>query len=186
MKRLITLILLWPLALSAQEKANVAPESPGLWDKMKKNVKDTWESPTRDLYVPLNTWHNRWTYSQEKIDSYNERPWGIGYGVSRFDSDGDWHALYAMEFQDSHNRVEPIVGYGFQKNWYPDANRNWRLGLGFTAAITAREQYSYIPLPLALPMFSVEYKRFAIQNVYIPGTHNNGNVLFTWMRWQIN
>ncbi|EKN6174757.1 phospholipid:lipid A palmitoyltransferase, partial [Yersinia enterocolitica] len=23
-----------------------------------------------------------------------------------------------------------------------------------------------------------------LQTTYIPGTYNNGNVLFTWMRWQ--
>ncbi|GKX63836.1 lipid A palmitoyltransferase PagP [Pragia fontium] len=156
----------------------------GIWASIKNNVKETWNSPTRDLYVPLNTWHNRATYDKEKTDSYNERPWGIGYGVSRFDSDGNWHSIYAMEFQDSHNQIEPIIGYGYQKNWYLGSNNDWRLGLGFTAAVTARHEYNYIPIPLPLPLFSIEYKKFAIQNTYIPGTYNNGNVLFTWARWQ--
>jgi len=185
LNKLILIIILWPAFLFAESPQNTG-ESVSFWDKWQSNIKETWESPTHDFYLPLNTWHNRWTYSQEKIDSYNERPWGAGYGVSRFDKEGDWHSLYIMGFQDSHNMFEPIMGYAYQSNWYPDANKHWRLGLGFTAAITARQQYSYIPLPLVLPMFSVEYKRFSIQNVYIPGTHNNGNVLFTWMRWQIN
>lgn len=185
LKKLTIAALLWPAMLFAQENASTE-QSSGLWDKMKQNVKETWASPTRDLYVPVNTWHNRWMYSQEKIDSYNERPWGIGYGVSRFDKEGDWHAIYAMEFQDSHNQFEPIFGYGYQSNWYFGERQDWRLGLGFTAAITMRHEYSYIPVPLILPMFSAEYKRIAVQSAYIPGTRNNGNVLFTWLRWQIN
>jgi palmitoyl transferase len=185
LKKLILALSLSPLLACAQQGTN-ADDSTGMWDTWKRNIKETWASPTRDLYVPLNTWHNRWAYSQEKIDSYNERPWGIGYGVSRFDKDGDWHSLYAMEFQDSHNQFEPIFGYGYQSNWYFGQHQDIRLGLGFTAAITMRHDYSYIPVPLVLPMFSAEYKRFSIQNVYIPGTRNNGNVLFTWARWQIN
>lgn len=77
---------------------------------VKQTLSDTWDSPTHELYIPANTWHNRAAYSRSKVDSYNERPWGIGYGVTRFDEDGDWHALYIMEFQDSHNVVEPIGG----------------------------------------------------------------------------
>ncbi len=156
----------------------------GLWYRIKDNVRTTWNSPTRDLYVPLNTWHARFMYDKEKTDSYNERPWGIGYGVSRFDEDGDWHSIYAMGFQDSHDMFQPIIGYGYQKNWYFGEGNDWRLGLGFTAAITARQDYDYIPIPLPLPLFSIEYKKFALQNTYIPGTYNNGNVLFTWARWQ--
>ncbi|OVY74006.1 phospholipid:lipid A palmitoyltransferase, partial [Yersinia pestis subsp. microtus bv. Altaica] len=58
----------------------------------------------------------------------------------------------------------------------------WRFGAGFTASITARYEYHYIPLPLPLPLISIEYNRLSLQTTYIPGTYNNGNVLFTWIR----
>ncbi|PRH54720.1 hypothetical protein C6P90_15155, partial [Yersinia pestis] len=38
------------------------------------------------------------------------------------------------------------------------------------------------PLPLPLPLISIEYNRLSLQTTYIPGTYNNGNVLFTWIR----
>ncbi|VDY33948.1 Lipid A palmitoyltransferase PagP precursor [Morganella morganii] len=50
--------------------------------------------------------------------------------------------------------------------------------------VTARDDYHYIPIPVPLPLASVEYNRLAIQATYIPGTYNNGNVLFMWARWQ--
>ena len=76
---------------------------------------------------------------------------------------------------------------GFFKS-YPSISRYLdtlvRVGLGYTVGITARENYDYIPLPLALPMVGLEYKKIGIQAVYIPGTYGNGNVLFTWIHWE--
>jgi len=178
----IFLFLLMPMPGLAMETA----ENASWWNRFKNRVVQTWNSPTYDLYMPLYTWHNRYTYDKDKTDKYHENPWGIGVGRSMFDEDGDWHALYAMGFQDSYNMFEPIVGYGFQKIWRPGKSENWRVGGGFTAGITARQQYNYIPMPLPLPMFGVGYKQAALQAVYIPGTKNNGNVLFCWLRWQVN
>lgn len=53
---------------------------------------------------------------EKKTNRYNETPWGFGMGKYRYDNDGDWHSLYAMAFMDSNNRVQPIMGYGFEKN----------------------------------------------------------------------
>ncbi|MFQ8718365.1 MAG: phospholipid:lipid A palmitoyltransferase, partial [Enterobacter hormaechei] len=32
------------------------------------------------------------------------------------------------------------------------------------------------------PLFSAGYKRVTVQFTYSPGTYNNGNVLFAWLR----
>lgn len=144
-----------------------------------------WNSPTYDLYVPIYTWHNRLMYDADKAASYNENPWGLGFGRSMFDEDGDWHALYVMGFMDSFDKFEPIVGYGYLHNWYFGGNKDWRFGLGYTLGITARENYDYIPMPLPLPMFGLEYKKVGVQAVYIPGTYGNGNVLFGWLHWEL-
>ncbi|HGN0867665.1 TPA: lipid IV(A) palmitoyltransferase PagP [Providencia alcalifaciens] len=159
-------------------------QSVGLWDKFTNNVSTTWDSDKYELYIPFFTWHNRLMYDKEKTDTYNEEPWGFGIGKYRYDEDNDWHALYAMAFMDSHNKVEPIVGYGFQKMWIPGDLDGFRMGAGFTLGITAREEYSYIPLPAPLPLVSIEYDKLSVQATYIPGTYNNGNVLFAWLRWQ--
>lgn len=164
------------------------PEKSGFstwWESWTNDVSTTWnDSPNKDLYLPVITWHNRLTYDKEKTDSYNERPWGGGYGISRYDENGDWHGIYLMAFKDSHNKWEPIGGYGYQKIWQPMEDKNFRLGLGYTAAVTARDDYSYIPIPIVLPLASVGYNKLTFQATYIPGTYNNGNVFFAWLRYQ--
>lgn len=169
---------------SVETPAIVAPPVTftSLWNDVSATVSTTWQSEHKELYVPLHTWHNRRMYTAEKIASYNENPWGIGLGKYRYDDAGNWHALYAMTFLDSHNKMEPIAGYGYQKMWRP--SENWRLGAGFTAGFTARADYHYYPIPVILPLVSVEYGRFALQATYVPGGKGNGNILFSWLRWQ--
>lgn len=176
--------LLLPSVCGADEAVtSAAGMLASAWDKTQQEIGSIWRSDQSDLYLPLNTWHNRAYYSSAKIASYNEQPWGIGFGKHRYDAAGNWHALYAMAFLESHNDVEPIAGYAFQKIWRPAAGL--RLGAGFTAGVTLRADYRYLPLPVLLPLVSVEYGRLAIQSTYIPGGNGNGNVLFTWLRWQM-
>lgn len=148
-------------------------------------IAQTWQQPEHyDLYIPAITWHARFAYDKEKTDRYNERPWGGGFGLSRWDEKGNWHGLYAMAFKDSWNKWEPIAGYGWESTWRPLADENFHLGLGFTAGVTARDNWNYIPLPVLLPLASVGYGPVTFQMTYIPGTYNNGNVYFAWMRFQ--
>lgn len=165
------------------ENSNV--QEPGWWGRFTGNVAETWDnSPNKEFYLPVITWHNRWTYDKEKTDAYNERPWGAGYGVGRFDADGDWHAIYLMAFKDSFNKWQPIGGYAYEKIWRPIDDEDFRLGLGFTAGVTARDNWHYVPIPGLLPLASIGYQQLTFQATYIPGTYNNGNVFFAWLRWQ--
>lgn len=51
-----------------------------------ENIAQTWQQPEHyDLYIPAITWHARFAYDKEKTDRYNERPWGGGFGQSRWD-----------------------------------------------------------------------------------------------------
>jgi palmitoyl transferase len=77
-----------------------------------------------------------------------------------------------------------VAGYAFQKMWYP--SNNIRLGAGYTLGLTVREDFNYIPLPVIAPLASIEYKQIALQSTYIFGGKGNGNILFTWIRWQVN
>ncbi|HHQ4305038.1 TPA: lipid IV(A) palmitoyltransferase PagP [Serratia fonticola] len=171
--------------VSAENSNAAHAEDPGWWGRFTGNVAETWNnSPNKEFYLPAITWHNRWTYDKEKTDGYNERPWGAGYGISRFDADGDWHGIYLMAFKDSYNKWEPIGGYAYEKIWRPIEGEDFRLGLGFTASVTARDNWNYIPIPAPLPLASIGYKQLTFQATYIPGTYNNGNVFFAWLRWQ--
>ena len=151
---------------------------------VKTELSQTWQSPDVELYVPINTWHNRHYYKSEAVDDFNERPWGLGAGKYRYDEDGDWHGIYAMAFLDSNREIEPVVGYGFQKVWR--ASENVRLGLGYTLGVTIRQDFDYVPMPLLLPLLSVKYKQVALQSTYVPGGQGHGNILFSWLRWELN
>ncbi|WP_413739515.1 lipid IV(A) palmitoyltransferase PagP [Sodalis sp. RH14] len=157
----------------------------GLWRNFTANIAKTWNaSPDQDIYVPVITWHNRYFYDDEHIRRYNERPWGLGYGISRLDERDNWHALYAMAFKDSFNRWEPFAGYAWESQWRPLADNDFRLGAGFTLGVTARHNWRYYPIPALLPLASVSYHTITFQGTYIPGTRNNGNVVFAWLRWR--
>nr|WP_154325224.1 lipid IV(A) palmitoyltransferase PagP [Pantoea sp. 201603H] len=183
---LIPVVSLFYASSGCTAETQPSGEISALWQTFTGNVKDTWtSSDSYDLYVPAITWHNRWTYDKDKTDSYNERPWGAGGGISRYDTKGNWNGIYLMAFKDSFNKWEPIGGYGWEKTWRPFSDENIHFGAGFTAGITMRDNWNYIPLPVLLPLASVGYGRASFQMTYIPGTYNNGNVFFAWFRWQI-
>lgn len=155
------------------------------WQTFSDNVQQTWQQPQhKDFYLPAITWHNRWTYDDDHINRYNERPWGAGGGISRYDDKGNWHGLYLMAFKDSFNKWEPFGGYGWEATWHPLSDRRFHLGAGYTAGVTARHNWDYIPVPALLPLASVGYGPVNFQMTYIPGTYNNGNVYFAWLRFQ--
>ncbi|WP_413739108.1 lipid IV(A) palmitoyltransferase PagP [Sodalis sp. RH21] len=157
----------------------------GLWHNLAADIMDTWEQPTqRDIYIPAVTWHNRYFYNDEHLRRYNEKPWGLGYGISRQDNEDNWHGLYAMAFKDSFNRWEPFAGYAWEARWRPLSDDHFTLGAGYTLGVTARHNWNYFPVPAILPLASVGYYNLTFQATYIPGTRNNGNVFFGWLRWQ--
>lgn len=184
--KILSVLLLSLISFAANASETSSAKKETLWEHFERNVGDTWQSDTYDVYIPVNTWHNRSFYDSEHIDKYNEEPWGLGLGVSRYDEDGDWHGLYAMAFKDSNFYVQTIFGYAYQKNWYLNENRDLSVGAGFTLSLTQRHEYYYIPVPLPLPLVGLTYKRLSVQAAYVPGVKNDGNVLFTWLRWQIN
>lgn len=137
------------------------------------------------MLIPVNTWHNRLTYDHKKIKEYNERPWGFGIAKTYESRPDIRHSLFAMAFLDSHDDIEPIAGYAWQKLWALDDARDWRLTAGVMVGITMRSDYDYIPIPAPLPIFGIEYKRLSVESTYVPGFQkNSGNILFTWLRWR--
>ena len=158
----------------------------GIFDRLTKRIVQTWNEGNVNLIVTTYAWHNRFAYDEKRARRYNENAWGGGLGLSLFDEDGDSHMLFLTAFQDSWNYIQPYAGYAFFKNWHFGSNNDFRAGVGISLGITARQEYDYIPLPLPLPVFGIGYKQLSVEAAYIPGTRNNGNVLFTWIRWTFN
>lgn len=151
------------------------------FDFLEKDISKILLAKDWDLYVPVNTWHNRAMYDKTKTDSYNEKPWGIGIGKHIYE-DNVLKGLYFMVFSDSHRKAEPIIGYVRQWNYYFDESKEVAVGAGYTLGITFRDDYNYLPIPVPLPVFGFQYKRLTLQTTYIPGPYNMFNVLFTWIR----
>jgi lipid IVA palmitoyltransferase len=136
-----------------------------------------WVDGDTDLYLSGYAWHNRFTYTPEKIDSYNEQAWGGGMGKSLFGPNHDWQGIYAIGFLDSHRHVEPAVGYAYLK--VASVTPNLKAGIGFTIIATSRvDIYHSIPFAGVLPWAGGFYKKAGIAATYIPGAVGAGNVLY--------
>jgi lipid IVA palmitoyltransferase len=145
-----------------------------------QHVSDTWTQGDNDLYLPLHAHHLRFAYTDEKIDSFNENSLGLGYGRSRY-VNGNWEGLYGMAFLDSHNDIEPMLGYAYQWMW--GQQNAFHAGLGYTVFMTARSDVMhYTPIPGALPIASINYNKVSLNGTYVPGGKGNGNILFFWSR----
>ncbi len=152
------------------------------YEDLKVNIADTWHCGRLDVYTPFYAWHNRLTYDKKHIEKYNEEAWGFGLGKGYWKGN-EWHGLYAMAFKDSNFYLETIFGYAYQYNWDLSDSGDWKIGAGYTLSLTQRHEYSYIPVPLPLPVGGISYKNVALQAAYVPGIKNDGNVLFTWLRF---
>lgn len=130
-----------------------------------------------ELYLPVYSWHNRFTYSEKKLNTYNENAWGIGLGKGLYDEKGNWHGVYSFAFRDSHKNIQAITGYNYLKMFY--LNERFKFGAGYSVFVTVRPDIFHgIPFPGALPWCSLTYKQTTLAATYIPGGQGAGNVLF--------
>jgi palmitoyl transferase len=149
-----------------------------------QEIQRIWTKGNNEVYLSGYAWHNRYTYTKERLQHYNEAAWGGGLGKSYYDEKGDWHGLYAVAFLDSHKNVEPIAGYAFLKMAH--FTSNLKAGLGVSAFITQRPDiFNGIPFPGILPWASISYRRLSISGTYVPGAVGAGNVLFLVAKWLI-
>ena len=166
----------------AGSSAAEEPAPPTSWhDHIFQQLASTWKEGQPELYLPLYTYHMGFAYSQQKIDGFDKNPMGLGIGKGVYDQNGDWHGLYVMGFHDSHFKPEYIAGYGYKTFWH--LSEELKFGVGYTAFLTTRADIGhYIPIPGILPLGSLEYQKFSIDSVYVPGGKGDGNVLFFWSK----
>jgi len=162
-----------------------AADKPSWFKRAAMRLKQVWTEGNSEIYGSGYAWHNRYLYSREKINSYNETAWGGGFGKGFYDEKGNWHALSAIAFLDSHNNIEPAVGYAYLKTAQLGANS--RLGLGYSVLLTARPDINHnIPFPGLLPWATYTYKQASLLATYIPGAQHAGNVLFIMGKWTLD
>ncbi len=159
-------------------------ETDSLFDRACKHVTDTWNEGNHSIYLPFYAYHLRSAYSKEKINTFRENTYGIGYGRTHYDQNNNSDELYAMGFLDSHSKPEYIAGYAHQ--WIAGAPKNLHAGLGYTAFLTTRSDIMhYTPIPGILPIASVGYNKVNINTTFIPGGKGNGNVFFFWSKIEL-
>lgn len=179
-KQLLSGLLLW-LTLPFAAYAINCHHWPAMSQKSCLRLQRILSEGHKELYLTGYAWHNRFTYSKERWQHYNENAWGGGIGKSVYDEKNNWHGLYAFAFLDSHRQIEPIAGYAYLKMAY--INPAFKLGGGFSVFITSRADYfNHIPFPGALPWLSLSFQRLSLSATYVPG-HSTGNVLFVFARW---
>ena len=129
--------------------------------------------------VPLYTNHPKWDYDNRYEE--NAHPFGAGLSRSIVDDKGNERMVYMMLFQDSHYEIEPIFGYAWVAR-YPIAQTGMHMGAGYTLGVTFRQDYSWMPIPVPLPLLSVGNETINLYGTYIPFT----NVFFMFSRIQLN
>jgi palmitoyl transferase len=137
------------------------------------------------LYLSGYSYHDRDTYTPEKIDEFNETSWGAGFGRTLIDEKGNSDSLFALAFLDSHSDVQAQVGYAREWRW--QFAEHAAVGAGFVAMLVSRsDMFNNFPFPAVLPLASIEVKRVALMATYIPKLSSsdggNGNVLFLFGR----
>ena len=180
MKRIVRLYLAGVFAVVAP-LAN-AEDQPGWIDRAWTELKMTYELGNTEYYATFRTWHLPWAYNQDQNKEYQNWPLGFGLGRGHFDDKGNWHGVYAMGFQDSHFKPEWNIGYGWKTFWRPVGDL--KVGLGYTAGLTARTDIAhYTPVPMILPIASVDYGKLSLEGAYVPGGKGFGNVILIWAKW---
>ena len=170
------------VASSAQKKSSQANKS--WWEYVWDPLVNVYDNGSLELYLPFETYHSRDTYTQEQIDSYQEKPLGFGIGRGLYNEKGNWEGIFAMGFQDSHFKPSYTAGYEWKATWRPV--EDVRLGLGYLAGLMSREDVAnYVPFPIVFPVASVGYKNFSIEGTYIPPVGGKGNVMFLWAKWEL-
>ncbi len=159
------------------------------WSATKDNVSKIYNEGNDDFYLTGYAYHDRWTYTKEKLNDLNEGAYGGGLGRSIINAKGNTEMLYVMSHLDSHNDVQINAGYAWARKF--KIAGDFKAGLGYTAFLVSRSDFAgRFPLPFALPLVTLDIDDVSIMGILIPKLNdgiNNGNVLFifakfTWER----
>lgn len=171
---------------SPEEKQNLAQR---WWRAAKNKVLYIYNEGDNDAYLTGYAYHDRYTYTKEKLRDLNEGAYGLGIGRSIVNKKGNTEMLYLMGHLDSHRDLQINAGYAWVKKF--SIAGVLKAGLGLTVFLVSRSDFAgRIPLPFALPMGTLDIGNTSLNAILIPKLNdgiNNGNVLFlfakiTWGR----
>ena len=145
-----------------------------------RRVVDTYQNGETQLIVSGYSYHLPSTYTPEKRAELNSNAWGGGLARTTDDANGNSHTVYAYGFEDSNKKGQFQVGYMWATYW--GERDGLQAGLGWTAFIVQRPDIaSGVPVPAALPVALLRYKKSSVVATFIPtlnGGINHGSTLY--------
>jgi len=147
-----------------------------------RRVVDTYQNGETQLIVSGYSYHLPSTYTPEKRAELNSNAWGGGLARATEEPNGNTHTVYFYAFEDSHKNAQFNAGYMWATYW---GDRDGvQAGLGWTAFILQRPDIaSGVPVPAALPIAALRYKKSSLLATYIPtlnGGINHGSTLYVF------
>ncbi len=125
-----------------------------------------WSDGDATLVASGYAWHLPWKHKTERQKEFNDLAWGGGFGKTFAESDQRRRLIYMLATNDSHDRMQYMSGYAWLARWRPAGGLH--LGAGYTMLLIGRHEYSYVPLPVALPAFTVGTDPVEVFATYVP------------------
>lgn len=161
----------FPLGATAERERGW---SRGAWDGTQR----IWREGAHDLYLSGYTWHLPYAYTAAEREAENALTYGLGIGKTLTDERDNQRSLYGLVIEDSNYKLQFTVGYAWMARWHLAGDL--RVGLGYTAALTARaDHFDYLPFPAVVPLASLGNDTFTLFATYIPFA---GDVVYVFGR----
>lgn len=132
------------------------------WSGLTKIVSDGQSG----LLLPAYTIHPAYAYPNRRQE--NGYTWGGGISRNIIDSRGNRRIVYAMAFSDSHNNIEPFMGYAWLSRWKMGSLPTY-FEAGYTLGLTFRGDYRWLPIPAPLPLVGFGTDNLGVYGTYVPG-----------------
>lgn len=173
----------------APEKTEVPQENQNFakkwWNASTGRVSKIFDEGKNDFYLTIYAYHDRFTYTSEKLKELNEGAFGLGLGRSIVNENGNDEMIFAMTHLDSHSDIQVNAGYAWVKKFH--VMENLQLGIGYAAGLVSRSDFAgRIPIPFILPLGTIDFGKGTLNIILIPKLNdgiNNGNVLFIFAKF---
>jgi palmitoyl transferase len=136
----------------------------GLWDGTKR----IWSEGKQDLYLSGYSYHAPYHYSAEKRDTLNDAAWGLGYGRTLTEENGNQRMLLGMVARDSYRKPMYVAAYVWLARW--DVGHDVRAGAGYSALVISHSTATnYWPAPYLAPVVSLGTDNAAVYGAFARG-----------------
>jgi palmitoyl transferase len=136
------------------------------WKRLWGGYQRTIHDGSFDVFVSGYAWHPPTSYDENQKDNLNEKAWGTGLGRTISDNGTLQNGVYLFVSEDSHN--DPQVMWGYSWVARTPSKAGLRLGAGYTFMMIQRDEYGYIPVPFATPLFTLNVGPVQTVLSYVP------------------